>query len=290
MIDILWLEDQSNKLEQFIDLAYEDGINLFVFETAIMAEREINLHPERYDAAILDARGFMSSTSEQANTKGMHKIKDLLMSKQIPFAIFSGEAGIVSNEEFINSLSGISVFKKGSEEENLLEHIKDLVKDSPNIKIKNDYKDAFKVFSNNKLINLIDDDDKLINGQQELIKMIRNKDDFKIVAGCIRSLFEGLIFDVFKKYGIIDEDEEVFNKQAISLDNRGHNYVGREYMGRIMVMTALNSQPLNHDVSKTAIGQYLNNAGNKYFIPLLVDSMLAVITWLPEFLKKNKMP
>ena len=53
---------------------------------------------------------------------------------------------------------------------------------------------------------------------------------------------------------------------------------------------ALNSQPLNHDVSKTAIGQYLNNAGNKYFIPLLVDSMLAIITWLPEFLRKNKTP
>lgn len=252
----------------------------------------IELHPEQVDAAILDARGYRHTASEQAGTGGMHEVRRLLETKQIPFAIFSGEALTINNEEFINAIGNAKVFEKGKDEMAVLDHIKDAVKDLPNVKAKQENALAFAIFTDSKVIELLGKD-KIFANEQTLIKLIRNREDVDVVAKCIRSLFEGFIFELFEKSGCFEREYTydgsfIFNKTAYKLENKNlSQYVGQDYMGKLACMIAIYSQSLNHDRSNTEVGKYLSQTGDPYYIPCLVNGMLSIMTWLPVFLKNN---
>ena len=285
MIDVLWLEDQANTLRDFYELAQKEGINLILKETADEAEKFITLHPEQIDAAILDARGFTRSVSEQKSTKGMHVIKDLLREHSIPYSIFSGEASITSNEEFVNTLpKDVRIFEKGKDESKVLSHTKSLVANLPNVRTKKEHSLAFSVFSKDEVLDLFDDDE-ILEIQQNLIKLIQNREDIDVAGKMIRSLYEDFLFPLFENYGICDSDND-FNEEAREL-GRG-NYKGRFYIGEIARMVGLYSQALNHGKSKTEIRNYLYTSGNRNYLSCLVEGMLAIMSWLPEFLRTNR--
>lgn len=292
MINVLWLEDNAVTLRDFFNLAKQENVNLLLQETAEDAKTMIELHPEQIDAAILDARGYRHSASEQAGTGGMHEVRRLLETKQIPFAIFSGEALTINNEEFINAIGNAEVFEKGKDEMAVLNHIKNVVKDLPNVKAKQENALAFSVFADSRVIEMFGKD-KIFANEQTLIKLIRNREDVDVVAKCIRSLFEGFIFELFEKSGCFEREYTydgsfIFNKTAYKFDNKNlSQYVGQDYMGKLACMIALYSQSLNHDRSNTEVGKYLSQTGDPYYIPCLVNGMLSIMTWLPVFLRKN---
>lgn len=292
MINVLWLEDNAATLRDFFNLAQQENVNLLLNETAEDAKTMIELHPEQVDAAILDARGYRHTASEQAGTGGMHEVRRLLETKQIPFAIFSGEALTINNEEFINAIGNAKVFEKGKDEMAVLDHIKDAVKDLPNVKAKQENALAFAIFTDSKVIELLGKD-KIFANEQTLIKLIRNREDVDVVAKCIRSLFEGFIFELFEKSGCFEREYTydgsfIFNKTAYKLENKNlSQYVGQDYMGKLACMIAIYSQSLNHDRSNTEVGKYLSQTGDPYYIPCLVNGMLSIMTWLPVFLKNN---
>lgn len=293
MINVLWLEDNAATLRDFFNLAQQENVNLLLNETAEDAKTILELHSEQVDAAILDARGYRRSASEQAGTGGMHEVRRLLETKQIPFAIFSGEALTINNEEFINAIGNARVFEKGRDEMAVLDYIKDAVKDLPNVKAKQENALAFVIFSDSKVIEQFGKDEIFAN-EQTLIKLIKNKDDVDIVPKCIRSLFEGFIFQLFEDCNCFerefkDDGSFNFNGTAFKFENKKLcQYVGQDYMGKIACMTALYSQSLNHDRSKTDIGKYLSKIGDPYYIPCLVNGILSIMTWLPEFIRANK--
>ena len=291
MINVLWLEDNAATLRDFFNLAKQQEVNLILVETAEDAKNMIDLHPEQIDAAILDARGYRTSSSEQAGTGGMHEVRRLLETRQIPFAIFSGESLTISNEEFINAIGNAKVFEKGKDEIAVLSYIKEAVKDLPNVKAKQQNALAFTVFTIPKVKEIFGDA-RILESEQILIKLIKNKDDIDNVAKCIRSLFEGFIFQLFEKCGCFKREYKPdgsfhFNATAFKFENKNLcQYVGQDYMGKIACMTALYSQSLNH--KSTPIMEYLSRTGNPYYIPCLVAGVLSVMAWIPEFLKVNK--
>ena len=292
MINVLWLEDNASTLRDFFNLAKLHNVYLILKETAEDAKNMIDLHPEQIDAAILDARGYRQAVSEQAGTGGMHEVRRLLETKQIPFAIFSGEALTINNEEFINAIGNARVFEKGKDEMAVLDYIKDAVKDLPNVKAKQENALAFAVFAEPKVIELFGKDSIFAN-EQTLIKLIRNKDDVDIVPKCIRSLFEGFIFQLFEECNCFerkykDDGSFNFNGTAFMFDNKKLcQYVGQDYMGKLACMIALYSQSLNHDRSKTEIGKYLSRTSDPYYIQCLVNGLLSFMTWLPQFINNN---
>ena len=292
MINVLWLEDNALTLRDFFNLAKLHNVNLILKETAEDAKTMIDLHPEQIDAAILDARGYRQSVSEQAGTGGMHEVRRLLETKQIPFAIFSGEALTINNEEFINAIGYARVFEKGRDEMAVLEYIKDAVKNLPNVKAKKENELAFKVFSHPEVVALLRQDEILEN-ERLLIKLTKNKKDVDIVAKCIRSLFEGFIFPLFEKAGCFKREYKEdgsfnFNGTAFKFDNKKlSQYEGQDYMGKLAAMTALFSQSLNHNSGATKVGKYLSKSGDPYYVSCLVNGMLSLLTWLPEFINKN---
>jgi hypothetical protein len=289
MIDVLWLEDQADCLRDFYDFADDSGVRLITKKTAEEAKTFINDASQHLDAAILDARGFQHSPSEQKGTRGMHVIKDLLIQKKIPFAIFSGETSIVANEEFRSAIpDDVAIFEKGKDEDKVIEHVKRIVKDSPNVRIKREYALAFSIFSNPKLQDLFDED-FILKNQNLLIKLLKNKEDNRILASCIRDLYESLIFDIFERYGVFNKEIDEygnfsFNKTALKLENRESRYRGREYIGKMACMVALYSQALNHSRDTTSVGKYLNRSGNTYYCMCLLNGILTVMSWLNDFL------
>ena len=294
MINVLWLEDNAAMLRDFFNLAKQEDVNLILKENSEDAKTMINLHDEQIDAAILDARGFRCSSSEQASTGGMHEVRKILESKLIPFAIFSGEANTIRNEEFINAIGNARVFEKGRDEMTVLDYIKDAVKDLPNVKVKQENKLAFSVFSIPTVIERFGEN-RIYENEQILIKLIRNKEDVDVVAKCIRSLYEGFIFQLFEGYcdcfkrEYKDDGSFNFNRTAFKLENKKIcQYVGQDYIGKLACMTALYSQSLNHDRGNTIVGKYLNETGDPYYIPCLINGMLSVMTWLPEFIRRNQ--
>ncbi len=293
MINVLWLEDNAATLRDFSNLAKQEDVNLILKETAENAKTMLILHPDQVDAAIIDARGYRRSASEQAGTAGMHEVRRLLETKQIPFAIFSGEALTINNEEFINAIGNARVFEKGRDEMAVLDYIKDAVKDLPNVKAKQENALAFAIFAN-PIANSIFGNNIIMKTEQTLIKLIRNKDDVDVVAKCIRSLFEGFIFQLFEECGCFERDYKDdgslnFNGTAFKFENKKLcQYVGQDYMGKLACMTALYSQSLNHDRTKTDIGKYLSHIGDPYYLRCLVNGMLSIMTWLPELIRKNK--
>ena len=289
MIDVLWLEDQADCLRDFYDLAENSGVRLVTKKTAEEAKCFINDVSQHIDAAILDARGFQHSTSEQKGTRGMHFIKDLLAQKKIPFAIFSGEASIVTNEEFRSAIpDDVVIFEKGKDEVKVIEHVKRIVKDSPNVKIKRDYALAFSVFSNPKLQDLFDEE-YILKNQNVLIKLLKNKDDNRNLASCIRDLYESFIFNIFELYGYLRKEADEygnasFNKKAYKLEKKESKYEGQEFIGKMACMVALYSQALNHSRDTTTVGKYLNRSGNAYYCMCLLNGFLAVMSWLNDFI------
>lgn len=292
MIDVLWLEDQADCLRDFYDLAEASDVRLIIKKTAEEAEVFINDASQHMDAAILDARGFQHSTTEQKGTRGMHVIKDLLVQKKIPFAIFSGEASIVANEEFRSAIpDDVAIFEKGKDEDIVIEHVKRIVKDSPNVKIKSEYALAFSVFSNPKLQDLFDEE-YILKNQNVLIKLLKNKDDNRNLASCIRDLYESFIFNIFELYGFFDKETDEygnvnFNKTAYKLENKESMYRGKEFIGKMACMVALYSQALNHSRDTTSIGKYLNRSGNTYYCMCLLNGILAVMSWLDELINNQ---
>ena len=290
MINVLWLEDNAATLRDFFNLAKKQEVNLILKETAEEAKDILNLHPEQIDAAILDARGYRASSSEQAGTGGMHEVRRLLETRQIPFAIFSGEALTISNEEFINAIGNAKVFEKGKDEMAVLNYIKETVKDLPNVKVKKENSLAFSVFTIPKVVNLFGND-RILENEQILIKLLLNKDDIDVVAKCIRSLYEGFIFQLFEgcdcfKREYKEDGSFNFNGTAFKFENRKLcQYEGQDYIGKMACMTALFSQSLNH--SATPVRTYLSNSGDPYYLSCLVNGLLSIMTWLPEFVSKN---
>ena len=89
MINVLWLEDNAATLRDFFNLAQQENVNLLLQETAEDAKTMIELHPEQIDAAILDARGYRHSASEQAGTGGMHEVRRLIIANFLVIIIFA---------------------------------------------------------------------------------------------------------------------------------------------------------------------------------------------------------
>ena len=71
---------------------------------------------------------------------------------------------------------------------------------------------------------------------------------------------------------------------AHKLENKESMYRGKEFIEKMACMVALYSQALNHSRDTTSIGIYLNRSCNTYYCMCLLNGILAVMSWLNDFL------
>lgn len=116
--NVLWIDDEFEKLTSVIVDAEMDDIKLSPFNTSIVGMRAFEENIYKWDAIILDAKCWNESSDEVATTKGMHnsleKITELKHKRVVPVFIFSGQGDLYDDDEFKRSLRGKKLYKKGN--------------------------------------------------------------------------------------------------------------------------------------------------------------------------------
>lgn len=115
---VLWIDDEFNKLSSVISDAEMDGIYISPFSTSKDGMKAFEEFLDKWDAIILDAKGWNESSDETATTEGMHnsleKVAELRHKRGVPVFIFSGQGDLLDNEEFKRSLGRKNLYKKGN--------------------------------------------------------------------------------------------------------------------------------------------------------------------------------
>lgn len=116
--NVLWIDDEYKKLTSVISDAEMDDIILTPYSTSKEGIKAFEEDIYKWDAIILDAKGWNESSDEVATTEGMHnsldKIAELRYKRVVPVFIFSGQGDLYDDEEFKRSLRGKKLYKKGN--------------------------------------------------------------------------------------------------------------------------------------------------------------------------------
>lgn len=147
---IIWIDDQYDEQESFIDQADREGFDIVPFKTSRdgMSFLRENLHD--VDAVILDAKVFTESTADTATERGLlaslTKIASLSgqnNGKEIPHVIFTGQPDLCDDADFAEKMNGIPVFSKNKSNASLFEKLRELIGDSLGALLRNRYPEAY---------------------------------------------------------------------------------------------------------------------------------------------------
>lgn len=111
MYEVLWFEDEDYKFERFREIAELKGFKLHPVGVRRKGIDELRLHPEKYDAVLLDAEMPERSEHEVAGISGIKDVVQLTTELDIPLFVSTGKDHIKNNEFFRQSFT--NVFVKG---------------------------------------------------------------------------------------------------------------------------------------------------------------------------------
>lgn len=142
---VLWIEDESEKQDGFVDQAALEDIELCNYKVNKDGITELKKHHEKYDAIILDAKGFKDSKDEKASLSGMLESIKVINSlpRKMPYFIFSG---YLDKEEYSTAremLDGEEIFTKAKDNEKLLKRIKEEADKTIETQTKHDFAAVF---------------------------------------------------------------------------------------------------------------------------------------------------
>ena len=148
MINVLWIDDEFQKNQAFIELAYLHDINITAFESSEEGIYELEINPSKYDAVILDANVKNLANDELTDTVGLRKTRDFLIGMHgrnidLPYFIFTGQPEFVDSKPFNDAFGNFYI--KAMDEETLLSDIIQSVSESEIRKIRNEYKSVFRI-------------------------------------------------------------------------------------------------------------------------------------------------
>ena len=166
--NVLWIEDEPDKQEAFIDEAQLDGITLHQFDTSIEGMDHLEYNLDFYDSIILDAKGYEESKHEAPNMSGLlSSIKKInSLDSSIPYFIYSGYLDEDGNKSVRDLLSKEEIYTKGKDNKVLIARIKGEADKRPDTKLKHEFSSVF-----NALDSFPIEDSKTV---LEIIKAIKN--------------------------------------------------------------------------------------------------------------------
>jgi hypothetical protein len=197
MIKVLWLEDEIEKIEAFLDRLYINGITAIHKDTANNFIAELTANLDSYDAVILDVMGVVNSFDEKPSSKAFSVAHQSVLSnkykKNIPFFVLSAQLTKDENQGLKEYIGEAHVYIKSKDEERLIEDIKRAVSEQPDYILRNKYSDILSVFNENKLgskhyeriFNLI----KWVESSQEIDN---SEDQLTRIRKIIEAIFHSL--------------------------------------------------------------------------------------------------
>lgn len=212
MIKVLWLEDEVEKIEAFLDRTYMDGIEVVHKNTANNFIAELNSNTHEYDAVILDVMGVVDSMEEKPSSKAFkvsyEAVLNLKHKKDIPYFVLSAQLSKDENQGLKEYIGDTNVYIKSKDEQRLLDSIKAAIINLPDYILRNKYSDILAVFNDNQLGK------KHYERIFNLIKWVESTEDIdnsEDQLTRIRKIIEA-IFQSLGKYGLVPT--EITNTQG----------------------------------------------------------------------------
>jgi hypothetical protein len=212
MIKVLWLEDEIEKIEAFIDRTYMDGIEMVHKNTANNFIAELNTNTHEYDVVILDVMGVVDSLEEKPSSKAFkvayEAVLGLKHKKDIPFFVLSAQLTKDENQGLKEYIGDTNVYIKSKDEDRLIENIKAAIIELPDYILRNKYADILTAFNENQLGK------KHYERIFNLIKWVESTEDIdnsEDQLTRIRKIIEA-IFQSLGKYGLVPT--EITNTQG----------------------------------------------------------------------------
>ncbi len=128
--NVLWIDDLYKQFIDFIISAKNNaGIIIKAFEFGADGIEELKSNPIKYDAIILDVKCLYKSHDEVDSSANFYTIERELSEfshkyGEIPCFVYSAQPDYISNAEFENYLGKRKLYKKGPDDEQLLQDIK----------------------------------------------------------------------------------------------------------------------------------------------------------------------
>ena len=146
---VLWIDDDAEKQDGFLESAYLNGLDINYCKTSKQGVEELVSKIEQYDAVILDAMVYNESEDEKASLTGLFnsikKINSLSERKKIPYFIFSGYIDQDEHASARQMLADETIFIKSKDNDRLFQAIKDEANTQADTQIRHKYHRVFDV-------------------------------------------------------------------------------------------------------------------------------------------------
>jgi hypothetical protein len=146
LINVLWIDDEHEKLTGILGRARRNGIRLVPFKSLVGLE-ELEKSYAMYDGILLDAKFFKSEDDEAGteDTSNVHRAKEriLKLPKQFDIFILTGQAEAFNDATFNKVFD--KVYKKGSDQEmdRLFSDLRESAQSQVDAQLRFEYKSVF---------------------------------------------------------------------------------------------------------------------------------------------------
>jgi cold shock CspA family protein len=312
--NILWIDDQHEKMMSFKVDAASEGIILNSFKSSEEGLDFLEKNIKRFDGIILDAKFFKSKSQEEGTEdykglwEALKKIEVLKEKKHLPYFILSGQSEIEKNDIIQQDLS--KLYKKSNPQDidRLFKDIKEAADQLPDLQLKHKYQRVLEVYDKKYL------DDKSYFLVFDLLKCLDESDfintmddEFNKIRKVLEAAFyacnkRGILHDECIKNGEVNQtwSSRFLSGMEVKLDDgtiikssKTHfPQIISRHVKYLIEITGSGSHYENPDqnpekVSKVNLRQLRSKVNSPYLFKSLVFQLLDVIIWLKAYLDEN---
>jgi hypothetical protein len=289
---ILWIDDEHEKQDGFIELAELNDIVISCFKTSFAGMADLKNNYLLYDAVILDAKGFDKSEDEVAKLTGLmssiSQIKELSSQKVIPYFIFSGQLDVIDNVTIKEMLGDQKIYRKSIDNDLLFFDLKQAADQQIDTQIRHNQPDIFSIFSLGYLSGSV---------ELQVLELIKselptNISEIKAILTNIRSIHESCFLQL-EAINVIPNSQTSFNNIIKHLSGNK--------------TPANNYQPTTKEYQNDAIenlhkwiyftcGKYIHNLPavnyngfmiSRYGVESLRNGLLEMLLWFKKTYEEN---
>ena len=302
MYNVLWIDDQYEKLLPFAIEAENEGLLLKGYKSWEEGERVLEAKLNHFDLILLDGlfyekKGQVEGTEDESGIgAAIAKINELKSRKVFPWFVFSGKDKFTKGENTLLKANKVNCYDKKNPDDvrKLFDDMISAAEAQPDIQLKYKYAKLLEICSD----DLIGDGiyPRLIN----LIKDIENTDriqkcEDKLTS--IRKIVEGL-FTTLGKYKIIPQEmvgaKGWINGSSLFLSKKHDSYDFKSDI--IPPLVAFNIHKLLDIIQdgshaygdlKYKVDKYIKDSQSDYFFRSSVFLLFDLLLWFKDFIIDN---
>lgn len=303
ILNILWIDDQHEKLPALHMTAKDYDIKLFPYKSMNGGCEELEKNYNLYDAVLLDAKFFENEDDEPGteDTKWVHRAKDriLQLPKKFEYFVLTGQAKTYASEEFKNAFPYVFEKGKNEDEDKLFEMLVKAANNQEDTQIRHEHQSVFDILASY--------DPGISKIILDILKGIRNGanglDDelyFTQLRMTLESLFRkanqiGLLHDSCIPRGKVNlTDSSLFlagndtNHCGVKCSKTHFPKIIAENVKSILFVTGAASHTSVVDITKNMdVQEYRRTVNTPYLLYSLTYQLMDILIWFDQYSKRN---